>query len=109
MHDLLLTGDLDIALQEFLWLYDRTKPSNLRNLRRQLGSHPSHGMYMDGVTAPNFATATKLLEGLPGWLMEVILKAMLERVNVKKQDDAEMRPREKNLIREKCVEALRGM
>ena len=95
MHDLLLAGSLDIALEEFLWLYDRTKPSD--------------GEYMDGVTAPNFATATKLLEGLPGWLLEVILKAMLERINDKKQHDPEMRAREKNLIREKCIEALRNI
>jgi hypothetical protein len=58
------------------------------------------------VLQPQILPRLKLLEGLPGWLLEVILKAMLERVNVKKQDDAEMRPREKNLIRGKCIEAL---
>lgn len=97
MHDMLLTGNLDIALQELLWLYDRMRPND-----RESSSD------MDGVTAPNFATATVLLERLPGWLLDVILKAMQERVNDKQQHDLETHPRVKNRIRAKCIDALRG-
>jgi transcriptional regulator with XRE-family HTH domain len=95
MHDMLLAGSLDIALEELLFLYYRIGQNN-----RGLSSD------LDGMTAPNFATATVLLERLPGWLLDVILKAMQERVNDKQQHDPETRYRVKHLIRKKCIEAL---
>ena len=98
MHDMLLTGRLDTALEELLFLYDRIRP------------HPDgFSSDLNGVTGPNFAHATLFLERLPGWLQEVILKAMQERLNDKKQHDPETLPRVKTLIRDKCLEALRDL
>jgi transcriptional regulator with XRE-family HTH domain len=68
IHDMLRAGSFDFALEEFLMLYDRIRPTD-----RELNSD------WDGLTAPNFATAVILLDGLPKWLFEAISKCMQKR------------------------------
>lgn len=95
MHDMLLAGSLDIALEEFLSLYERIRPTD----------RESHSDF-NGLTGPNFANAIIFLERLPNWLMEEILKAIQKRTSCSGQD-IETHPRSKSLIRKKCNEALR--
>ena len=95
MHDMLLAGSLDTALEEVLFLYDRIRPS-------ERGSSSN----LDGLTAPNFARAVVLLDRLPSWLVDEILKAMQDRVVDKKKQEPEIHPRLKKLIRTKCIDAL---
>jgi transcriptional regulator with XRE-family HTH domain len=96
MHDMLLAGSLDIALQEFLSLYERIRPTD-----RQSRSD------FNGLTAPNFASAIIFLERLPNWLLAETIKAMQERTSGGEQN-TDTHARSKNLIRKKCVEALRN-
>ena len=84
MHDMLLAGSLDIALEEFLSLYDRIRPTD-RESRSDF----------NGLTAPNFASAIIFLERLPNWLLEEIIKAMQKRTNGSGQE-SETHPRSKN-------------
>lgn len=79
----------------------------LRLNDRIAGSRTAVGPRGGGVGATNFARAVVLLDGLPNWLFEIILNAMQERVNDKKHEP-ETHSRVKNLIRKKCIEALRG-
>lgn len=95
MHDMLLAGNLDIALEEFLSLYERIRPTD----------RESHSDF-NGLTAPNFANAIICLERLPNWLLESIVKALQERTSGSAQE-SEINPGSKNLIRKKCNEALR--
>ena len=95
IYDLLCAGKVDLAILELLRLNDRI-----------IGSRTAVGPRGGGVAATNFARAVVLLDGLPSWLLEVILKAMQERVNDNKHEP-ETHPRVKNLIRIKCIEELR--
>ncbi len=95
IYDLLCAGKVDLAILELLRLNDRIA-----------GSRTAVGPRGGGVAATNFARAVVLLDGLPDWLLEVILKAMQERVIDNKHEPA-THLRVKNLIRKKCIEALR--
>lgn len=95
IYDLLCAGKVDLAILELLRLNDRIA-----------GNRTAVGPRGGGVAATNFARAVVLLDGLPDWLLEVILKAMQERVHDNKHEP-ETHPRVKNLIRTKCIEELR--
>lgn len=94
MHDMLLAGSLDMALEEFLSLYEPTRPTD-RASRSDF----------NGLTAPNFASAIIFLERLPNWLLVEILKAM-QKQTIGTGQETETHPSDKNFIRKKCNEAL---
>jgi transcriptional regulator with XRE-family HTH domain len=97
IHDMLVVGSLDIALAEFLWLYDQIRPTD-RGPRSDF----------NGVTAPNFANAIIFLDRLPNWLLDDILKATQERTS-RSREKSEIHPRVMNSIRKECIEALRNV
>ena len=97
MHDMLLAGSLEDALEELLWLYDQIRPSNGR-----------FSSDLDGLTAPSFAGAVILLEGLPKWLFEVILRCMHNRFS-QQINQGEMECSLRDLVLKESIEELQRL
>lgn len=97
IHDMLRAGSFDFALEEFLMLYDRTGPTD-----REFNSD------LDGLTAPNFATAVILLDGLPKWLFEAISKCMQKRFS-QQRNQSDMDANLRALVLRECLEEIQRM
>src|SRR5437879_1484350 len=63
IHDMLVAGEFDYALEQFLLVYQSIKPTDVEAT-----------LYIDGLTPPNFAQAVIFLDALPTWLFEKVLK-----------------------------------
>jgi transcriptional regulator with XRE-family HTH domain len=92
IHDLLLMGDLQLALEELLGLYWRE--------RRITDDH-----YLDALVAPNFANAIIFLDALPVWLFEVVLECMQHRLEKQKEKGVYIRFR--NSLLNECAARLK--
>jgi transcriptional regulator with XRE-family HTH domain len=101
IYDLLCAGNVDLAILNLLQLNDRIVGHD-----GVAGSRRVRGPKGGGVVATSFARAVVLLDELPDWLLELVLNAMKERINnIKHLTESD--PQVKNLIRKKCIEALR--
>jgi transcriptional regulator with XRE-family HTH domain len=92
IHELLLMGDLQLALEELLGLYWRMRPSQ----------EP----YLDALVPPNFASAIIFLDALPVWLFEVVLKCMQHRLERQKKEGVYIRFR--NSLLNECLAKLKA-
>lgn len=94
MHDMMLAGDLDFALEQFFLIYERIRPT-------QAASNSD----IDGVTAPNFANAVIFLDALPLWLFDTILRCMQKRLK-RERNQSGIKVRFRNLVLKECLEEL---
>ena len=92
IHDLLLMGDLQLALEELLGLYWRMRPTQ--------------DPYLDGLVPPNFASAIVSLDAIPVWLFEVVLECMQHRLEKQKKEGVYIRFR--NSLLNDCLARLKS-
>jgi transcriptional regulator with XRE-family HTH domain len=91
IHDLLLMGDLQLALEELLGLYWRMRPTQ--------------DLYLDALVPPNFASAIISLDAIPVWLFEVVLECMQHRLEKQKEKGVYIRFR--NSLLNECAGRLK--
>lgn len=94
IHDMLVAGELDYALEQFLLVYQSIKPDDESDL------------YIDGLSPTNFANAVISLDGLPRWLFERIVTWGQKRVD-REQTEKGIKVRFRNLVVNECLVELR--
>jgi transcriptional regulator with XRE-family HTH domain len=94
IHDMLVAGEFDCALEQFLLVYQSIKPDDESDL------------YIDGLTPPNFANAVISLDGLPRWLFARIITWGQKRVEREKTEPG-TKVRFRNLVVNECLVELR--
>lgn len=95
MHDILIAGDLQVALEEFFLLYESLRPPK---------DEPNSDI--DGLTPPNFANAVAFLDELPMWLFKMVLNCMQTRVTAETKE-SRSRVSLRKLILEECAQELK--
>lgn len=96
IYDLLCAGRLEFAMLELLRLDDRVT-----------GTKSAVGPRWGGLEATDFSNAVMVINRLPRWRLEIILKLLQERIKDKKDKyEYQVKPDRKNLIRKKRKDVI---